>query len=208
LILSGNTLFGTTGYGNALPPAVFRLNTDGSGFTNIYVFPGPTTRVEPGPLALIGNTLYGVEQQWGIGAWGAIFQINTNGSGFTGLYNFPSIPDYPYSLSNSTGTEPAGFIIAGNILYGTAEEGGAGASGSVYALTLASPSLGIVSTSNQIALTWPASASNCVLQAAADLTSGTWTTITNGISGDGTNFYFTAPATNQTAYFRLNPSSP
>src|SRR5262249_55908447 len=40
LIISGNTLYGTAGYGGSLGGGtVFKLNTDGSGFTTLYNFP-------------------------------------------------------------------------------------------------------------------------------------------------------------------------
>src|SRR5436190_6239344 len=46
LILSGDTLYGTADYGGSLPRAhfgkgtVFAVNTDGTGFRNLYIFTG------------------------------------------------------------------------------------------------------------------------------------------------------------------------
>src|SRR5438477_12593254 len=69
LIISGNTLYGTTYQGGRWNAGtVFKLNTDGTGFTNLYDFP---TSLGPSPatnadganpaarLTLSGSTLYG-----------------------------------------------------------------------------------------------------------------------------------------------------
>src|ERR1041384_7744096 len=69
LILSGNTLYGTTyqggssGWGNG---TVFAVNTDGTGFTNLYSFTGGSDGANPiGGLILSSNTLYGTTQLGG-----------------------------------------------------------------------------------------------------------------------------------------------
>jgi len=67
LILSDNTLYGTTQYGGSGYGTVFAVNTDGTGFTNLYSFtasPGPLYTNADGAnpyagLILSGNTLYG-----------------------------------------------------------------------------------------------------------------------------------------------------
>src|SRR6185503_11246789 len=71
LILSGSTLYGTAnGGGSSGNGTVFRINTDGTGFTNLYSFtatsgcyPGPYTNSDGASpyagLVLWGNTLYG-----------------------------------------------------------------------------------------------------------------------------------------------------
>jgi uncharacterized repeat protein (TIGR03803 family) len=62
LLLSGNTLYGTTSAGG---PAVnwgtvFAVNTDGSGFRNLYNFTGGSDGYRPtGGLILLNDTLYG-----------------------------------------------------------------------------------------------------------------------------------------------------
>jgi hypothetical protein len=65
------------------------------------------------------------------------------------------------------------------------------------------PRLGMALASNQVVLSWPAAASNYVLQAATDLSSGHWSNITNGITSNGTNYVFTSAISTQAAYFRL-----
>jgi hypothetical protein len=65
------------------------------------------------------------------------------------------------------------------------------------------PSLGIALAGNQVVLIWPALATNYVLQTATDLSSGIWSSLTNGIAISGTNCVFTNATSSQAAYFRL-----
>jgi len=76
LLLSGNTLYGTASRGGTPGSGtVFAINTDGSGFTNLYSFPGPpfygsalTNTDGAYPLAaliLSGDTLYGTANTGG-----------------------------------------------------------------------------------------------------------------------------------------------
>ena len=133
LILSGNTLYGTTAYGGSSGNGtVFAVNTDGAGFTNLYSFtaPGPYTGINSdgaNPVAgliLSGNTLYGTAQAGGSSGNGAVFAINTDGTGFTTLYSF---------TGSSDGANPqAGLILSGNTLYGTTANGGSFGNGTVF----------------------------------------------------------------------------
>jgi uncharacterized repeat protein (TIGR03803 family) len=61
LTLSGNTLYGTTSWGGTGGQGtLFALNTDGTGFTNLYNFTGGDDGAQPNSrLLLSGNTLYG-----------------------------------------------------------------------------------------------------------------------------------------------------
>ena len=94
LIVSGNTLYGTThNYGGGLgggSGCVFRMNTDGSGFTNLHTFSGiaPDAGYLSGDLVLSGGTLYGTAAFGGDLDHGCVFAIGTNGLGLTNLYNF------------------------------------------------------------------------------------------------------------------------
>jgi uncharacterized repeat protein (TIGR03803 family) len=105
LLLSSNTLYGTAlaplsggKVGGAGPSgAVFKLNTDGTGFTNLFIFgyagnpyhvtntEGATPRAE---LVLSGNTLYGTTEDGGFYTEGIVFAVNTDGTVFTNLHNF------------------------------------------------------------------------------------------------------------------------
>ena len=112
--LSGSTLYGTTqeggrfGYG-----AVYAIQTDGTGFTNLYQFTDGTDGGQPqANLIVSGGTLYGT-------AIGAVFKVNTNGTGFASLYNGDDFS--------------AGLILSGDggTLYGTARVDG-GSDGAPY----------------------------------------------------------------------------
>jgi uncharacterized repeat protein (TIGR03803 family) len=200
LVLAGNTLFGTTGLGSEGHGMVFRVNTDRSGFTNLYNFTGGVDGAYPRAWSITGNTLYGIAGGGGSLGGGTVFRINTDGSGFTSLYSFPADPD---NFANSDGSEPAGLVILGSVLYGTTGTGGSGGSGSVFALALGAPALGIAPAGNQVVISWPGWEGNFVLQTANDLSSGIWSNITNGIITDGTNYFFTSAVTSPNAYFHL-----
>jgi uncharacterized repeat protein (TIGR03803 family) len=155
LILSGNTLYGTTydggtnGYGS-----VFALNTNGTGFTNLYSFTGRNDGANlVGSLILSGNTLYGTAYNGGINGNGTVFSLNTNGTGFTTLYNFTS----ESSGINNDGANPyAGLTLSGNTLYGTAKSGGNYGDGTVFSIYLGIGPLPIVAiqpTNSSVLLT-------------------------------------------------------
>ena len=145
LILSSNTLYGTTtgvpsGYGS-----VFKISTDGTGFTTLHSFTAIsyTTNTDGAyPLAglvLLSSTLYGTTAQGGASGNGTVFKIKTDGTDFTTLYSFTgpfSAGPIPYQyVTNADGAVPrAGLVLVGDVLYGTASQGGAGANGTVFAL--------------------------------------------------------------------------
>ncbi len=131
LILSGNTLYGTAaGGGSSNKGTVFRVNTDGSAFTNLHSFVCSSDGCTPhAGLILTNNTLYGTTFLGGEPGYGALFAINTDGSDFTNLYNFSS-------TDGSDGASPeSGLILSGDILYGTAGVGGDSANGTVFAVS-------------------------------------------------------------------------
>src|ERR1039458_2613142 len=133
LILSGNTLYGTASAGGTnCNGTIFAVNTDGTGFTNLYSFTATSGFFSPNsdganPLAgliLSGNTLYGTASAGGSSANGTVFAVNTDGMSFTNLYSFTATR---VSFTNSDGASPeAGLILSGNTLYGTAAGGGRG----------------------------------------------------------------------------------
>jgi uncharacterized repeat protein (TIGR03803 family) len=148
LVLLSNTLYGTTtestngGYGT-----VFSINTDGTGFTNLYNFTNANDGASPQDgLIISGNTLYGTTESGGFSGGGTVFAINTDGTGFMNLY----------SLTNgSDGANPyAGLILSGNTLFGTAANGGSSDNGTVFSLSFPSPQLGIILSGTNVILTW------------------------------------------------------
>ena len=145
-MLAGTTLYGTAPSGGSSGDGtIFKVNTDGTGFTNLYSFTvlDPVTRTNTdgaypyAGLILSGNTLYGTAQQGGSSGNGTIFKVNTDGTGFTNLYNFTTLtlPCWYCNAINSDGANPyAGLILSGNTLYGTAQAGGGSGEGTVFVI--------------------------------------------------------------------------
>ena len=140
IIISNNVLYGTSFFGGkANNGTVFKLNSDGTGYTNLYSFssdfPGFTNSdgvnpgggyVENSALVLSGSTLYGTAFYGGKFGGGTVFKINVDGTGFTNLHNF----------AGSDGTTPnAGLILSGDMLYGAAANGAAAGLGTIFKLT-------------------------------------------------------------------------
>lgn len=138
LILSGHTLYGTTaGGGSSGSGTVFALETDGTGFTNLYSFTvgsgdygtnSDGTSPHAG-LLLSGKTLYGTAAWGGSAGVGTVFGLTTNGTGFTVLHTFTG--------GNDGGIPQAALISSGNTLYGTTQSGGSLERGTVFALAVA-----------------------------------------------------------------------
>jgi uncharacterized repeat protein (TIGR03803 family) len=128
LILSSNTLYGTAqGGGSSGNGSVFSVNTNGTGFTNLYSFTDGSDGARPrAGLILSGNNLYGTAADGGSSGYGTVFAIKTDGTGFTTLYNFTGGSDGEYPF--------AGLVLSGNTLYGTAIYGGIYHNGSVFAI--------------------------------------------------------------------------
>jgi uncharacterized repeat protein (TIGR03803 family) len=201
LVLSGNTLYGTT------EGTVFAVNTDGTSFTNLHNFTatsGPDYTNSDGffpqaGLFLSGSTLYGTAFQGGGGGNGTLFQVNTNGNGFTNLYSFtPSAPN-PNQVNGDGAYPHGGLILSANTLYGTAEYGGSSGAGTVFALALNNliltpVPLNIQPAGNAVVLSWTNPA--FVLQSAPAVT-GTFTNIP-GATSPFTNFI-----TDPQKFFRL-----
>jgi uncharacterized repeat protein (TIGR03803 family) len=113
---------------------VFKVNTDGMGFTNLHVFSGGIDGDwSRSQLVLLGNVLYGTTLAGGSSGKGMIFSVNTNGTGFTNLYSFTAT--LGSGNTNADGANPdAGLILSGNTLYGTAYLGGSSGVGTVFAV--------------------------------------------------------------------------
>ena len=126
LVLTGSTLYGTTGVGGSSGGGtVFKLNLDGTGFTNLYFFTfGVTNPSGPvGGLAVAGGTLYGAAGG-GSSFDGTVFALNIDGTGFTNLHSF----------MGTDGARPNALIVSGDTLYGTTVSGATNYGGVVFAL--------------------------------------------------------------------------
>src|ERR1035438_1967722 len=139
LVLSGNTLYGTTSGDVLYRPELFSANTDGTGTMGLHAFSEGTANGSlPNAMILSGNTLYGTSPFNDSGAGnGALFAINTNGTGYMTLYNFTTLNNN----TNSDGAYPGGGLVQGQVtLYGTASGGGNSGDGTVFAYNLISKS--------------------------------------------------------------------
>ena len=132
--LVGATLYGTT-YGGANGAGmIFSINTNGTGYADLYDF-GTIVSDGNSPVATlraIGSTLYGTTPGGGANSAGTIFSINTNGTGYTILYDFGS--------SLNDGSSPGGLLQVGSKFYGTTKGGGTWnyyGNGTIYSLNTA-----------------------------------------------------------------------
>jgi uncharacterized repeat protein (TIGR03803 family) len=133
MVLSGNTLYGTatSSAGIGSYGSVFAVNTDGTGFRNVYRFTGGNDGYYPvGGLVVSSNILYGTTYYGGTNGSGTVFAINASSGAFTNLYSFSALVNF----TNGDGASPhAGLILSGRTLYGTTYRGGM-RNGTVFAV--------------------------------------------------------------------------
>jgi uncharacterized repeat protein (TIGR03803 family) len=113
LLLSGNTLYGTTYAGGLFNAgAIFKINTNGTGFRVLTNFVSPTHSNGASPradLVLSGSTLYGTTAVGGVYGGGTVFKLSTNGTGLSTI-----LP-----LGFDTSRYPrAGVVLAASTVYG------------------------------------------------------------------------------------------
>ena len=125
---NGFSLYGMTKEaGISNKGVVFRMNMDGTGYSNLYAFIGGITdgSYPLGSLALSNSTLFGLTEYGGNNDCGTAFKINTDGTGYGLLHEF--------SLDALNGANPCGSLtLSGNSLYGTTLQGGTSNSGTVF----------------------------------------------------------------------------
>ncbi len=116
LVLTANTLYGTAAEGGPGAGTVFKLDTNGSGFTVLKDFLGGDGAFPVAGLLLSGSTLYGTTYYGGRSGRGVIFKVNTDGTDYAVLKSFAGSPE---------GEEPAGGLVrSGSTLYGVTYLGG------------------------------------------------------------------------------------
>lgn len=134
LALDGGTLYGTTiSGGTGGNGTLFRLNTDGTEFTNLHYFAWSDGANPGAGVVCSDGVMYGTTQSGGGTGNGTVFRVNTDGSGHTVLKSFPAlVPEY--FGTNSDGAKPRGdLVLEGNTLYGTTYSGGNHDRGVVFA---------------------------------------------------------------------------
>lgn len=132
LLLSGSTLYGATPLGGGYGPpegygTLFKIQTDGTGYSILRQFTGSDGIAPYGGLVLSGTTLYGItEGGYPVYDGGTVFRINADGTGYTVLHTFGGPP--------ADGAVPCGgLVLSGNTLFGATTEGGShGYSPSTY----------------------------------------------------------------------------
>lgn len=202
LALEGATLYGMTQAGGAdthKVGAVFKMDTDGSGYRLLHSFAGrPGDGATPlGSLTLADGRLYGMTSAGGASNYGAVFRLNTDGSGYTNLHSF--------TVSAGDGATAYGSLVReGSTLYGMTFYGGSGNKGVAFSLPIVSPelptSLAIrYGNSEQAVVSWPASASGWTLQTNTGLAPGTWGDYLGRIVGNSV----TNSPTNGSLFYRL-----
>jgi uncharacterized repeat protein (TIGR03803 family) len=113
LIVSGNTIYGTTEADQNIPAEIFSLPTSGGTPTVLASFDATTEGTLLPGLILSGTTLYGTASGGGAGD-GEVFSLPTTGGTPTLLGSFGSANEYP----------SGDLVLSGQTLYGTADEGG------------------------------------------------------------------------------------
>lgn len=205
LVLSSNVLYGTTYRGGNLSfgrGVIFKINTDGTGFTNLHSFASSDGANPYAGLTLSGATLYGTTFFGGNSGWGTLFAINTDGTGFTNLYNFtaPSLNDDSY-YTNSDGIHPqADLILSGHTLYGTATGGGSSGNGTIFAVNTDGTGFTNLHSFSATSIYYPTNNDGASPYAGLVLSDNTLygTTAVFGGSGGGTVFALTADGTSFT----------
>jgi uncharacterized repeat protein (TIGR03803 family) len=129
LLLSDGFLYGTTVMGEASNfGTVFRIHTNGTGYTVLKEFTGGTNGANPrSRLTISGDTLYGVTSG-DVGLMfnsGTVYRLKTNGSGFEVLHRFGLVLDDGYRPYGSP-------VFVNGVLYGTTLNGGRSSNGSIY----------------------------------------------------------------------------
>lgn len=123
-------LYGTTVTGNNSTDhdTIFKLNTDGSGFTVLKDFDSATTGANcwGGVISGSDGALYGTTYYGGTGDAGTVFKMNEDGTGFAVLKNF--------NATTTGGGSYARLLEVDRVLYGTTYVGGNGDAGTVFKL--------------------------------------------------------------------------
>ncbi len=127
LTLYGGALYGTARNGGAHTyGTIFKINTNGTGFSTLYSFTGGADGAWPNcTLTVSGTVFYGVNVgPFSGGSYGTLYSYDTSNSTFSTLYTFSGGAD---------GASPWGkVVIDGSMLYGMAYEGGVSNLGSIY----------------------------------------------------------------------------
>lgn len=125
---SDNMLYGTTVTGNNSTDhdTIFKVNTDGSGFTVLKNFDSSTTGANcyGGVISGSDGVLYGATYYGGTNDMGTVFKMNEDGTDFVVLKNFDA--------TTTGGRSYSRLLEVDKVLYGTTYVGGSGDAGTVF----------------------------------------------------------------------------
>lgn len=125
--ISGSTLYGATfeGTGSAANGVLYKVDTDGTGFSVLHEFAGsPDDGAEPWSSPIYNNgRLYGSTAYGGFNDVGTVYRHYTDGSGHTILHYFDG-PDGQFPMAPP--------VLDGTTLYGTTWSGGFNTVGVIY----------------------------------------------------------------------------
>lgn len=198
---------------------LFRLERDGSNFTVLHAFdyvpplgfPDASYGLYPyGGLIQCGDgLLYGAAYGGGhspTGGYfaGTLYRLNPDGGGLALLHSFEEKD--PLTDTNADGANPFGTLLQANDgrVYGLTSAAGINGSGTLFSFL--PPVVLQVSTSNNLViLTWPASATNFVLEASETAGAGSfWTPLTNTTVTISNRFRLALSTNRSAAFFRLH----
>ncbi len=135
LTLDASILYGMTFYGgDANVGTIFKIGTDGTGYSLLHEFAGGgSDGIYPtASLVLDGSSFYGMTLQGGDSDRGTIFKIASDDAGFSLLHEFAG--------AGTDGSHPLGsLIISGGKCYGMTSQGGDSNLGSVFSASLIVP---------------------------------------------------------------------
>lgn len=134
MVLVGNTLYGTTltGGGSGNTGVLFRIGTNGSGFTVLHAFTGYNSSNPPasdgayiyaGLLLASDGNLYGTTGQGGSNNQGTVFMFNPSTGSYAVIHPFNSATDTAYGPYTALAEGTNGFLY-GTTYYATGYNGG------------------------------------------------------------------------------------
>jgi len=216
LVLSGNTLYGTTpAGGQGGRGAIFSIQTNGLGFAVRHHFAAVDSATGTNAdgaspcaaLTLSSNVVYGTASAGGAGGAGTVFSLNTDGTRFNACHSFSALAGNGTNVDGAFPVAPV--LILGNSVYGTTFSGGPGAVGTVFSIPLPAPPAvitNIVRNGNgSVTLYFLGSPNSLnVIQAATNLTSSSaWQNVSTNVADANGAWQFTdLNTTGATRFYR------
>ncbi|MDQ3019094.1 MAG: hypothetical protein M3R36_00765 [Bacteroidota bacterium] len=140
MLMYNNVLYGATVYGgNKDNGVIFKINTDGTGYSPIHIFKGGAddgAQPHSGVIAL-NNFLYGLTAEGGAEGKGVIYKMNSGGTDFSVLHLFVK----------ATGHNPHGRLTLGSdghTVFGITKSGGSNGEGVLFSYDLSDSGYSVI----------------------------------------------------------------